>query len=359
MREVPPQTADLTTYVADDPAALAVGAFASMLRRAPMRGTSRFLSAASPPAAGPGPLLFRSCRCGVVGTATLPCVFLLVDQVIPTEVSACGVRGGGPGGDESRTGLMWCALISLHSGTALTSHSCTRNERNFCWTSAITDAVSLIRTSSQKKRKRLLQVRPSHCVVRRRSETTDHERASNWKRALLFCTRARKKEVRESSSSSHYVLRRRSVLRQPTTSERNSTQYVDAVSCGSWCRTIVSESGVVTKSAKARDEHPGATSSLWSGVFTGLLTMTEVRFGAVCVVTYISVLAVSQPGSWVARETCESGETTTARDWLLATWVGARAGLLRSAWNVTGQVYVGHSWDSWARRFHNNSWLTM
>ena len=39
----------------------------------------------------------------------------------------------------------------LHSGTTLTRHGFARNERNFCWTSSVADAVSLIGTSSQKK----------------------------------------------------------------------------------------------------------------------------------------------------------------------------------------------------------------
>ena len=58
------------------------------------------------------------------------------------------------------TGVTWyvswsatcSAWTSLQCGTMLTRRGSARNERSFCWTSSVADAVSLIRTSSQKKR---------------------------------------------------------------------------------------------------------------------------------------------------------------------------------------------------------------
>ena len=60
VRKMPTQAADYTTYVADDCATPGRGC-PRTLRRAPMRCRRRFHSAASPPAAGPGPRLTRSC----------------------------------------------------------------------------------------------------------------------------------------------------------------------------------------------------------------------------------------------------------------------------------------------------------
>ena len=54
---------------------LAAGALANTLHRTPICCTSRFQSAASLPAAGPGSRLTRSCCCHVVGTVTLPVYF--------------------------------------------------------------------------------------------------------------------------------------------------------------------------------------------------------------------------------------------------------------------------------------------
>ena len=69
-------------------------------------------------------------------------------------VSARGVRGRGPGCDE---GWMGCCsatcsvLISLQGGTDSHESQQRAQRATLCWTSSVVDAVSLIRTSPQKK----------------------------------------------------------------------------------------------------------------------------------------------------------------------------------------------------------------
>ena len=77
---------------------------------------------------------------------------------------ACGGRNAADVVQAAATNVGWdrCDLVhelepdvldvdQLHSGTTLTRRGFARNERNFCWTSSVADAVSLIGTSSQKK----------------------------------------------------------------------------------------------------------------------------------------------------------------------------------------------------------------
>ena len=76
------------------------------------------------------------------------------------------------------------ALISLQSGTNLSQRA------KFCWTSSVADAVSLIRTSSQKNAPVAITESPpgSHSIVATVGEThksfREDERASEWRRVV-------------------------------------------------------------------------------------------------------------------------------------------------------------------------------